>query len=434
MIESKDYNNKYNFGPIKLIIYSFDQGDKNSFHNKFKVPVKDFGNIRIYRDSFQIYPYGETGNDWLDIDVRKAQGMFRYLGMRDIIGYLQIYREHNLQFIDATNRQGLEENEALDALKNFVKKEAIPKLEGYFFLKKNKTEEKQHKDNREEIKNATVSLKEIAKKINKTAPEEAKKVLELTKVIQEKNQKQDQIIRNQQQMVEVYKRISSKETLLHGTIHRVLMKNQNVQTAIYNQRDELEQFQIDDEIRKVLETTDYYILNNTKEVKKYLISARKHLLKKREVTIVNVFDQLNRVFRTERATLINKNIAYEIIGPKSITLKIDVNDFNVIFENLISNSRKSLMQVNNRSKKIEVKYEISRNNLNIFFIDNGMGIEKEHIPHIFTPFYTTSNEGFGMGMAIIDELIKSNNGEINVIVPREGEYGAKFQISFKLGG
>jgi signal transduction histidine kinase len=432
LIDEREYENPYTFGPVKMTLYSFDKGDKTSFRNRFNESVKDFGSIRIYRDFFQIYPYGEPGNDWLNLDIRKSQGHFRFLGVRDLIGYIQIFREHNDGFIDATNRQGLVENEALQQLRDFIHRDVMSKLEEYFFLKKNKNTNNQHKVHREEITSAAKSLKIIAKEISKYSPSDADKVIELTKLIQKTNQEQDKIIRDQQEIVDVYKRMSSKETLLHGIIHQVLIRMANLQTAIYNQKFEVEEYDLPDDTIEYLDQSFDFLLKTSKEISSFLLDARDHLLKKREKTKVELSSYLKKVFNDYLSTLLSDEITYTIDGPEKTYLNIDINDFKVIFENLISNSRKSLRKVKDRKRKIEVNFQVNNNSINFLFKDNGIGIPKDEVPHVFTPFYTTHDDGFGMGLAIVDELVQTNNGEINLVIPKENEFGATFQVSFRI--
>ncbi len=432
VVEEDSYNNSYSFGPVKLIVYFFDAGDKVSFRNKFGENVKDFGNIRIYRDFFQIYPYGETNNDWLDLEVRKTQGMFRHFGSRDLIGYIQIYREHNPQFIDATNRQGLEENQALQELRQLVKQDALSKLEEWFFIKRHKNSVKEHSQNREDITSATKNLREIAKDIKHISPGTAEKVVQLTKIIQETNQKQDKIIRDQQQVVEVYKRLSSKQTLLQSIIHNALIKAQTIETTMWNQRDDIAEFpDIPEALKIKLKESQDVLINISKQVTTYLKNAKDYLITKRERVPINIFQQLNKVFDNHKYDFAGNKIKYEIVGPTNLTLRFDINDFNVIFENLISNSMKSLKQIEDRQRMIRVTYSGDGMKTNIFFKDNGTGIDRTKITHIFNPFYSET-EGWGMGLGIVDELVKYNGGEIQVVKPNGNESGATFQLTFDM--
>ncbi|MFO0677490.1 MAG: HAMP domain-containing sensor histidine kinase [Polyangiaceae bacterium] len=53
--------------------------------------------------------------------------------------------------------------------------------------------------------------------------------------------------------------------------------------------------------------------------------------------------------------------------------------------------------------------------------DNGHGIAKENLPHVFTPFFTTKGEGrgTGLGLAIVRGIVERGDGEISV----ESEHG-----------
>jgi two-component system sporulation sensor kinase A len=46
--------------------------------------------------------------------------------------------------------------------------------------------------------------------------------------------------------------------------------------------------------------------------------------------------------------------------------------------------------------------------------DQGCGISKENLKNIFNPFFSTKDEGNGLGLAIAHQIIKNHNGTINV--------------------
>ncbi|TYO68700.1 sensor histidine kinase [Rossellomorea marisflavi] len=434
LIESNIIENFYNFGPIKTRIYSFDRGDKVSFSHKFNQHVKDFGNIRIYRDFFQIYPYGELQNDWLALEERKSQKHFGRIGNRDLIGYVQIYRDHNPHLVDATNRQGLEENQYLEEVREFITNQALLKLEEYFFLRSQMVPEEKAKNNKSEIKKATKSLNQIAKNIKKYDRDAAEELINYTKLIQQQNKENEKIIKSQKNLVDVYKRIASKETLLHGITHQVLIRIDNMDTAIWNLFDDLNEYEVNPSLHEILEKYKSFMGKEINQINEYLLNARDYLLKKREKIKINIYEKLNSSFQENINSLKSSNIDFQISGPKDLYILIDLKDFKVIFENLISNSIKSLRKIENVKREISVNFEVTNQAINIFFKDNGEGIRPKEVTKIFQPFYTTNADGYGMGLSIVDELIRSNNGEINLVKPNESQSGAEFQISFKIGG
>lgn len=51
-------------------------------------------------------------------------------------------------------------------------------------------------------------------------------------------------------------------------------------------------------------------------------------------------------------------------------------------------------------------------NLRVTISDNGPGLKPEHIPQLFTPFYTTKTHGTGLGLAVVASVIQSHKGTI----------------------
>jgi signal transduction histidine kinase len=62
--------------------------------------------------------------------------------------------------------------------------------------------------------------------------------------------------------------------------------------------------------------------------------------------------------------------------------------------------------------------------------DNGKGIPNEQIPKIFTPFYTTKEEGSGLGLAFAHRIVKDHGGNISV-TSADGK-GATFLVTLPL--
>jgi signal transduction histidine kinase len=92
-----------NLHDVDLEIYFLNRSAKSTFTRRMGVEPVNYGHIFIYKNGVRIYPYGERGEDPLKIDNRKAQGQNRYLGTREIIGYISI-NEPNNELRETTSR------------------------------------------------------------------------------------------------------------------------------------------------------------------------------------------------------------------------------------------------------------------------------------------------------------------------------------------
>jgi len=89
-----------------------------------------------------------------------------------------------------------------------------------------------------------------------------------------------------------------------------------------------------------------------------------------------------------------------------------------IITNLIKNAIQAIPDEQEK-KSIEVAVKRVGSNVNISVKDNGIGIELEHIEHIFEPKFTTKTSGMGLGLGIIKNIIENYKGTITF----ETQYG-----------
>jgi signal transduction histidine kinase len=66
----------------------------------------------------------------------------------------------------------------------------------------------------------------------------------------------------------------------------------------------------------------------------------------------------------------------------------------------------------------------------ITVLDNGPGIQPESRDRVFRPFFTTKQQGTGLGLALVQKIIVTHNGRITVAASPAG--GASLQISLPL--
>lgn len=425
----EEHCNNYTFGPIVSKIYFFDQGDKIRFNSRIGMSVKDFGNIRLYRDDFRIYPYGESYNDWLDLDLRKTQGYSRFFGSRELIGFVQITKQHNDNIIAPTNRQGIVENMYSEQLRDFIINFPVKILERYFF-------KNVHNDtfirSKENMHFAVDRLKEVTKEIKKASPETARILKQITDVVTKSQDDQTEFVKNQFEVLEVYKRAASKEMLLSRVIHQSLIKIKNIQSANYLLGDIIDQVEnsldmqakLPEDLRKYSNKID--TLSN--EAKIYLKKTRDNLIRKKGKELLNLRKSIQVMLYDFHEDCVANNIQLDFLCQENIILNIDKNDLQVIIENFVSNSIKSLHEVNGRERVITIEVIETEDNIIIIFKDNGQGVPESIRDKIFEPFFTTT-DGFGIGLSIVSEIVEEYRGKLNLAVNYES--GAEFQIRFR---
>jgi signal transduction histidine kinase len=112
------------------------------------------------------------------------------------------------------------------------------------------------------------------------------------------------------------------------------------------------------------------------------------------------------------------------------TVSIDCEQIRRVMNNLIGNAVKYRRE--DVHGQIIVKLTDSWDSVRISVIDNGIGISKEAQPHIFERFYradksrTSGRAGTGIGLAIVDKIVKEHKGRVFV----KSELGSGTTISF----
>lgn len=95
---------------VSITLYFLNTYAKSFFTKQTGIRSVEYGSVFLFINGFRIPPYGESGNDWLGLDQRKAQGTRRFLGLRDIIGQVEILDENN-DFQIISSREGIVKND-----------------------------------------------------------------------------------------------------------------------------------------------------------------------------------------------------------------------------------------------------------------------------------------------------------------------------------
>ena len=125
-----------------------------------------------------------------------------------------------------------------------------------------------------------------------------------------------------------------------------------------------------------------------------------------EEIINNIFDQYQYI---DQRVKVSKYIAVEQEYP----FYSDKSRIKVILNNLISNA---IRHCEHDKVNIHVEVNVNETMATVKIQDDGQGIGKEHLEHIFKMFYrgTDSTAGSGLGLYIVNETIDKLRGAISI--------------------
>jgi two-component system, sporulation sensor kinase E len=121
----------------------------------------------------------------------------------------------------------------------------------------------------------------------------------------------------------------------------------------------------------------------------------------------------------DRDILVEQELADSL--PQSM---VDRAQLKQAFYNLIRNA----LQAMRAGGILRIRTEATDSQVIISFIDTGRGISPEQIGRIFEPYYTTKSEGSGLGLMIVQRIVREHGGTIDV----ESDVGHGTVVRIKL--
>ena len=129
---------------------------------------------------------------------------------------------------------------------------------------------------------------------------------------------------------------------------------------------------------------------------------------------IDIQSLVNQIVQGLQIELDKKELKFSQSG--NLTIYSEPYKLKSILTNLISNAIKYSNQGGNIKCIVQAEYDFAV----IQVKDNGIGIEKQHIPYLFDKFYRVDKSrvrqtgGSGLGLAIVKQQVMSLNGKITV--------------------
>ena len=111
-------------GPLQGVFYVYDRYREIRKIIPHSRSVAEFldesGGVRVYRDGIRVYNYGERGDDWLGLDLRRVNLPTRRISRNIMVGAVHLSLQGSIDLVEKTNREGFVDNEAFRNLHDIV--------------------------------------------------------------------------------------------------------------------------------------------------------------------------------------------------------------------------------------------------------------------------------------------------------------------------
>lgn len=377
--------------------------------------------VSIYRDGFRVYPYGQRGNDWLNLDNRSRQNPPRNLANNQVVAAIRISRSENPELKDRSNREGMILNDEHAALEDWFK-EILSLLEDTRYKLRPRRQTQTRPEPLFEPFDLSVVVRQARTELGEDHP-----------VVRVLTETEDKLKSGVEQVQEVFSRLLLSaglgqmiDIVIHeigapvGRINKeVVLLERNLQPCL-NEKTE----------------------NQLKSIKSWLeqIGNLRQRLdpqtpgKRGRATVFKIKEEIEANLGLYDALIMRQKIKWHIDAPReAIEVKMSRAALGQILANLIDNSIFWIMRDKGIGKGGEIRVKLERLDagFKIVLSDDGPGVPEEDQANIFEPYFTKKPSGIGLGLYIARLVIEPYG---KLIYRNDCDLpGACFEASFQTG-
>lgn len=392
----------------------------------FRDTLDEVSGVSIYRDGFRVLPFGERGDDWLGLDLRRVQSPTRRLSNNQIIGHIFIGADTNEELRDQSNREGFLEGTAYADMQTLTRA-ALSELETRRYIAR-------HPANAPTPTKRGIfdkfDLEEIRDVLTTSYPADVR----LLGLVDEKDRDIQEGLTEMKTVLSRYSRLATLGSLIDRVLHdgrTVVTRLKN--TARFGKRD-LEKSALSNEEKLHIADGAMTQTANQAELLASLFNqiepfgGRKQGRPK-DLAIREILQKAISILQVEAD---ERGVRLETEG-ENFTVRLDEAEVLTVLVNLVQNAIYWAAEGSKASDK-RVLIGARRNPDNsvaLVVSDSGPGVPDELRDLIFDPYFSSRPEGVGLGLSIVGNLVEDVYGGEFLLVDEGPLSGATFEATFR---
>ena len=399
---------------------------RNTTLGEVRAWLKQFGGVHLYYHGLRVAPYGNPGNDWLQINLRRVQNPEERPSTNTSVGRLTV-ADPRSTLLQKTDRSGFVEEPAFEELRAF----AQDSLEWMARRRLEAAEDRRRRERKEAPKRSTRAKVSVEKALQNLPPRSRTQVETAFSSYERSREREVTALRRE---VQLYRTLSTAgitaATFAHESAGNPIKAITNSISTIGRRGQDALGKQYADVLQKPVDS----IVRSIRSLA-VLGNATLRLLQneKRRVARVDVNQVIRNTLDTLEPFLASRRIK---ITPQLCEgepyLRGTEASVESIVTNLVNNSVVALEQTR-KSRQIEVSTVVDGGFVLIQVEDSGPGIHDIELKDIWLPGETTRANGTGLGLTIVRDATIDLAG--NVDTKSTGRLGgASFTVTLPILG
>ncbi len=426
---------RYNSPPAKFDLWIYPLDSKTEVFSARSVTVaevkqwlNEYGGVHLYHNGVRVHPYGDSGHDWLNLNLSRVRNPELRPSTNNSIGRVSV-RDVSEQLKQKTDRTGFIDNEQFQELWRFAQ-------DALEWMARRRLQEREARRSRDaerasaSVKSATSSIEAALKAIS---PGPRKKVQVALAKYQRARDKETKTLRDDLQL---YRTLSTVGTTSAVLAHEVRKPVQQIGTMA-KMVERIGKSKLGAEYASSLEAPVAHIRRAAEAIQTFANMTSTLLQKeKRRGGRVAVHPVIKGIGELFYPFLQEAKVAFKTeLMADSPAVYGSVASLESVLANLLTNSLNAFSYEHAPPVEREIVVRTEKNGAGLLLkvLDNGPGIDGISLVEIWLPGQTTTPGGTGLGLTIVKDAVTELGGTVNAL-PRGELGGAEFTVEVPLLG
>ncbi len=205
-------------------------------------------------------------------------------------------------------------------------------------------------------------------------------------------------------------RLSAVTLLAAGVAHEIGNPLNSLTIHLQLLDQELEELSPEtrDRLRELVSVSHEEISRLDQIINQFLRAIRPVELAFERTSLVDVLAQTLNFLEPE---IRSRDVLVEVDDPDNLPdAYIDAGQIKQAFYNIIRNAIQAMAD----GGLLNIRFSNNERFVGIAFTDSGRGISPDDIGHLFEPYHTTKPDGTGLGLMIVQRIVRDHGGEVEV--------------------